>query len=42
MPPKTQTAWMRHVKETMRKNPTVPFSQVLKVAAGSYKKTGNK
>jgi hypothetical protein len=34
-----RSAWMSHVKKTMRANKGKPLSAVLKMAAKSYKKT---
>jgi len=34
-----RSAWMSHVKQTMRANKGKPLSAVLKMAAKSYKKT---
>ena len=34
-----RSAWMSHVKQTMRANKGKPLSAVLKIAAKSYKKT---
>ena len=34
-----KSAWMTHVKKTMRANKGKPLSAVLKMAAKSYKKT---
>ena len=34
-----KSAWMSHVKQTMRANKGKPLSAVLKMAAKSYKKT---
>jgi hypothetical protein len=45
MPPKKQTTsapknpWLKVVKETMKKYPSLPFSEVLKTAKASYRKT---
>jgi hypothetical protein len=36
---KKRSAWMTHVKKTMRANKGKPLSAVLKMAAKSYKKT---
>lgn len=37
-----RTAWMAHVKKTMRANKGKSLKQVLKIAAKSYKKSGKK
>lgn len=37
-----RTAWMAHVKKTMRANKGKSLKQVLKMAAKSYKKSGKK
>lgn len=48
MPPKKQTTsapknpWLKVVKETMKKYPSLPFSEVLKTAKASYRKTSKK
>jgi hypothetical protein len=39
MPPKkTPTTWLAHVKETQRKYPSMPFSEVLKQASKTWTK----
>ena len=37
-----RSAWMAHVKKTMRANKGKSLSQVLKMAAKTYKKSGKK
>lgn len=37
-----RTAWMAHVKKTMRSNKGKSLKQVLKIAAKTYKKSGKK
>jgi hypothetical protein len=36
--PRAETAWMKHVKATMAKNPGKKLKEVLKIASASYKK----
>lgn len=38
MPSKTETAWMKLVKQTVKQNPTKPFKEILKLASQKYKK----
>jgi len=33
-----ETAWSKHIKETMKKNPKLQFKDVLKLAGKTYKK----
>ena len=33
-----ETAWSKHIKETMKKNPKLKFKDVLKLAGKTYKK----
>jgi len=33
-----ETAWSKHIKETMKKNPKMKFKDVLKLAGKTYKK----
>jgi hypothetical protein len=37
-----RSAWMVHVKKTMRANPSKKLTEVLKMAAKTYKKSGKK
>jgi hypothetical protein len=38
MPSKTETTWMKLVKQTKKENPTKQFKEILKLASQKYKK----
>lgn len=38
MPSKSQTPWLKLVKQTLKQNPKKQFKDVLKIASQKYKK----